>query len=88
VHRTNINEQVSNSNMIQNTHIDSEYTNYTLNVHAVTTKLHLFTVTLDVHQIQVKLLVNTFYYYNSMTIFKGRKVALSCAQGIVHIKVI
>jgi hypothetical protein len=33
-----------------------------LNVHAVTTKLHLFTVTLDVHQIQVKLLVKTFYY--------------------------
>jgi hypothetical protein len=29
---------------------------YTLNVHAVTTKLHLFTVTLDVHHIQVKLL--------------------------------
>ena len=53
---------------------------YTLNVHAVTTKLHLFTVTLDVHQIQVKLLVKTFYYYNSMTIFKGRRVALSCAH--------
>jgi hypothetical protein len=24
MHRTNMNEQVSNSNMIQNTHIDSE----------------------------------------------------------------
>ena len=59
-----------------------------MNVHAVTTKLHLFTVTLDVHQIQVKLLVKTFYYYNSMTIFKGRKVAFSCAQGIVYINVI
>jgi hypothetical protein len=57
-------------------------------VHAVTTKLHLFTVTLDVHQIQVKLLVKTFYYYISMTIFKGRRVTLSCAQGIVYIKVI
>ena len=61
---------------------------YTLNVHAVTIKLHLFTVTLDDHQIQVKLLVKTFYYYYSMTIFKGKRVALSCAQGIVHIKVI
>jgi hypothetical protein len=61
---------------------------YTLNVHAVTAKLHPFTVTLDVHQIQVKLLVKPFYYYDSMTIFKGRRVALSCAQGIVHIKVI
>jgi hypothetical protein len=61
---------------------------YTLNVHAVTTKLHLFTVTLDVHQIQVQLLVKTVYYYNSITFLKGRRVALSCAQGIVHIKVI
>ena len=61
---------------------------YTLNVHAVTTKLHLFTVTLDVHQIKVKFLVKTFYYYNSKIILKGRMVALSCAPGIVYIKVI
>ena len=55
-----MNEQVSNSNMIQNIHIN--YIHYTLNVHAATTKLHLFTVTLDVHQIKVKFLFKTFYY--------------------------
>ena len=44
---------------------------YTLNVHAVTTKLHLFTVTLDVHQIQVKLLVKTFIITIQSPFLKG-----------------
>ena len=57
---------------------------YTLNVHAVTTKLHLFTVTLDVHQIQVKLLVKTFLIKIQRSFLKGEGGTQLCTRNCVH----